>query len=528
MFTALWIAQLVSNLGSWMQSVGAQWMLVSEPNASVLVSLVQTAGLTPVMLLSLPAGVLADLVNRRKLLIWSQASMAVFAAILTFLTWSDKTTPAVLLLLIFLLGCGQALSGPAFQAIQPELVPRSQIPASAALNASNVNIARAIGPALAGVLVSLSGPTLVFGLNAISFAAVLLALVMWHEAPSKSKLPSEPPLQALDAGLQFVRHAKGVRRVLLRSILFIAPASAVWALMPVVAKGRLEQGSAGYGVMLGAVGAGAVVGTLIMSTLRKNLPDNLLLAASAVVFGLGALVMATLSSFPLVLIVLFLAGIAWLVSLGILNAGMQLLLPEWVRARGMAVYLLVFMGGQAVGSMVWGFVANAIDIDRALLVAFAWLVLTAVSVLWWPLGDTKGGIDVTVRDGAYWPEPHVVYSPDPSDGPVMVLNVYRIKEENLTEFIDAMGDLGRSRRRTGAMAWQLYRDVGEHFQFVESFTVRSWTEHLRQHGERITGVDRRMEDRVEALLTEPSQVRHLIAVHDDQPVSPLPTQPPAP
>ncbi|NLU85003.1 MFS transporter [Rhodococcus sp. HNM0569] len=509
-FTALWIAQLVSNLGTWMQTVGAQWLLVGEPNASTLVALVQTAATMPVMLLALPSGVLADLVNRRRLLIVSQATMAVLAIVLTVMTWTGATTPVSLLSLLFLLGCGQALTAPAWQAIQPELVPRDQIPAAAALNSMNINVARGIGPAIAGVLVSLSGPTLVFGLNAVSFVGIVLVLLFWKENVTESSLPAEKPFAALGSGPRFVRSAPAIRRVLLRAILFVGPASALWALLPLVAKQELGLGSAGYGLMLGALGLGAVLGALTLSRMRRYLSGNLLLAVSAGVFALGTAVVAAVDVVWLALVVLVAAGVAWLLSLSTLNSAMQLMLPAWIRARGLSIYLLVFMGGQAVGSLVWGLVASGVGVRTALVVAAGLLAAAAVSVTVLPLLGSTWSLDVT--SVAHWPEPTLVFEPDADDGPVLVLNNYRVQPDEEDEFVDAMARLGRSRQRTGGMDWRLYRDTNEANRFVETFLVRSWREHMLQHEGRLTGVDKANEERVEQFLVEPSTVRHLVAV----------------
>ena len=264
-YRALWIAQLVSNLGTWMQTVGAQWMLVGDPRAAVLVPLVQTATTLPVMLLALPSGVLADLIDRRRLLIATQGAMAAGVGLLATLTGAGLTTPTVLLTLLFVIGCGQALTAPAWQAIQPDLVPAEQIPAAAALGSMSINGARAIGPAIAGVLVSLSGPTLVFALNAVSFVGIVIVLVWWRRPAVEQAYPPERALAALSAGGRFIRSSPIVRRILLRAALFIAPGSAMWGLLPVIAANQLGLSSSGYGLLLGALGLGAVFGAFLLS-----------------------------------------------------------------------------------------------------------------------------------------------------------------------------------------------------------------------------------------------------------------------
>ncbi|WP_372462186.1 MFS transporter [Nocardia rosealba] len=509
-FRALWIAQLVSNLGTWMQTVGAQWILVDQPNAAVLVSFVQTAITLPVMLLSIPSGVLADLIDRRRLLLGAQAGMAVASLTLTVFTATGHTTPAVLLTLLFLLGCGQALTAPAWQAIQPELVPRDQITSVAALGSMSVNIGRAVGPAVAGVLVSVAGPTVVFGFNTLSFVGIVAVLLASKWPVRVRSLPSERPLAALQAGTRFIRAAPAIRRVLFRSILFIAPASAVWSLLPVIAHDRLGLASDGYGLLLGALGLGAVCGALGLSRLRVLFTPTQRLALAAVLFGIGAVATALVHSVVLVLVLLVGAGLAWLLAMSTLNSTMQLLLPAWVRARGLSVYMLVFMGGQAIGSLLWGLVAGAYGAVTALLIAAVLLGACAVSTVWWPIRHNVEEIDLS--PAAYWPEPQLVVEPDPTDGPVLVLRGYDVPPEDVPAFTDAMALVGRSRQRTGAMEWRLYRDVGTVDRFVEAFVVRSWAEHMHQHQVRLTARDREIEQAVAHYAAGPETVSHLVAV----------------
>ncbi|MCZ9881730.1 MFS transporter [Arthrobacter sp. B2a2-09] len=509
-FRGLWFAQLGSNVGTWMQTVGAQWMLVTEPNAATLVSLVQVATTLPVMLLSLPSGVLADLIDRRHLLISVQTAMALTAGLLAVLTWAGVTTPVVVLVLLFLMGCGQALTAPAWQAIQPSLVPRAQIPAAAALGSMNVNVGRAAGPAIAGVLVAVSGPTLVFALNAVSFIGVVVVLIAWREKKLAAQaLPMERPVAALGTGLRFIRNAPAVRRILLRSVLFIVPASALWALLPVVAHGPLHLGSAGYGGLLGALGLGAVLGAFGLSRLRMRFSANELMAASAIVFGAATVVLALVPSVMVVALVLILAGTAWLVVLSILNSSMQLMLPNWVRARGLAAYMVVFMGGQAVGSLLWGGIAGLTNTVWVLIVSAILLAVCAMSVATWPLPLTIGRLDLT--PSAHWPEPALVFEPDPSDGPVMVLKTYQVAAEDIDSFTSLMCKVGEAQQRSGGMQWGLFADGNAPGRFVEKFLVRSWEDHLRQHQERNTAADQAVQAQAEALSIERPTVRHLIA-----------------
>lgn len=513
-FRALWIAQFVSNLGTWMQTVGAQWMLVSTPAAEVLVPLVQTATTLPIMLLSLPSGVVADLVDRRRLLLATQAMMAAAVAILAALTAAQLTTPTVLLILLFLIGCGQAFTAPAWQAIQPELVPREQIPAAAALTSMSLNAARAVGPAVAGVLVAISGPTLVFTLNAVSFAGIVVVLLLWKRSSAEQTLAAERPLAALQAGHRYVRSSPVVRRILFRAALFILPASALWGLLPVVASSGLGLSSSGYGLMLGALGAGAVLGALTLSAWQSAFRQNTLLALAAVGFAAATAVAVLVPDVVVVLIGLTVGGMSWLLALATLNASMQLSLPAWVRARGLSVYLLIFMGGQALGSTMWGLVAGSTSTVVAMLISAGLLVVSGLSAWWWPLHPQTGQLDVS--PSAHWPEPALVFEPEPRDGPVLVLSTYRVAPEDEPAFLVAMQRQARSRQRTGAALWRLYRHLEREHTFVEAFLVRSWDEHLRQHHVRLTLVDQRVEEEVRRYAEGPPLVEHLIAVNFDE------------
>lgn len=511
-YRALWIAQLVSNLGTWMQTVGAQWMLVADPRAAVLVPLVQTATTLPVMLLALPAGVLADLIDRRRLLIATQGAMAAGVGLLATLTGFGLTTPAVLLMLLFVIGCGQALTAPAWQAIQPDLVPAEQIPAAAALGSMSLNGARAIGPAVAGVLVAVSGPTLVFALNAVSFVGIVFVLIAWRKPAETSEYPPERALAALSAGGRFIRSSPIVRRILLRAALFIAPASAIWGLLPVIARDRLGLSSAGYGLLLGALGAGAVLGAFLLSRLRARYGQNGLLTVGAAGFAVATVVVAIVPNFGAALAALVVGGASWLLSLSTLNASMQLNLPAWVRARGLSVYQLIFMGGQAIGSVVWGLLAGATTSSISLLVSAGLLVVCGLSSLWWPLHAKTSTLDLT--PSSHWPEPTLIFEPEPLDGPVLVITAYRVAPTNEEAFLKAMVAQGRSRQRTGAAEWRVFRSVEHEGTFVETFVVRSWGEHMHQHYTRLTGQDQVIEQNVERYIDGPAVSEHYLAVHD--------------
>ncbi|MBD0292077.1 MAG: MFS transporter [Jiangellaceae bacterium] len=513
-FRALWIAQFASNVGTWMQTVGAQWLLVDR--SPLLVSLVQTASSLPIVMLALPAGAWADLVDRRRLLLGAQFGMFVAAATLAGTTFLGAASPAMILTLTFLLGCGNAVAGPAWQAIQLDLVDRAVLPQAAALNGVNMNLARALGPALGGVVVATAGAAWVFALNALSFVGIAAAVASWG-GPERIDVDSRERLvEALRAGGRYVRNALVVRRLLFRAILFIPAASAVWALLPVVAARNLGLGSAGYGLLLGMVGIGAVGGALMIPRLRAKVGSARLVTGAMIVTAAAIALVATAGNEVLVGLALVPVGGAWIAVMSSLNSGLQLALPNWVRARGLAYYLAVFQGAQALGAVIWGAVAHRTSVTTALLGAAAALALAAVLGLRAPMPDTSK-LDRT--PSAHWPAPQLTFAPNAEDGPVLVTVTYRVPEHNAVAFTDAMRRVGRSRRRTGALRWELFRDGNDPTRFVESYLVGTWAEHLRQHEYRLTGADRRFEEEANRFTLGAPEVAHLFPPPPSEPTS---------
>lgn len=508
-FRSLWLAQLGSNIGMWMHTVGAQWFLVERSDSSALVAWVQTANFLPALLLSLLAGVLADGFDRRRLIIWTTVASTAAAAVLAWMSYVDVLTAWSLLLMTFALGAAGALTAPAWQAIQPELVPREEIRAAAGLGSVTINAARAVGPAIGGVLVALSGPALVFALNALSFVGVVIAVAAWKRPATARSTEREPLASAMGAGVRYMWSGPIVRRILLRSVLFALPASALWALLPVISSERFDVDSAGYGVMLGALGVGALAGIVLTPIIKKRRSDNIVLAASAFAFALTTVALATLP-FWAVLPLLVVGGVAWVASLTTLNAGLQLSLAAWVRARGMGSYLLVFMGSQAVGSFLWGALsAGAGSVSTLLTAAFA-LLLTAASVRWLPLRPQTGELDRTVFPTAV---PALVFDPAPTDGPILVVHSYRIRRDDVDAFLAAMIKVKASRRRTGARSWHLYRGGADQDEFREEFVVPSWSEFARQANERWLASDEQVLSDARALSAGPMSEAHYFEEH---------------
>ncbi len=383
-FRGLFIAALTSNIGTWMQTVGAQWFLVERRAGPTVVALVQTASLTPTLLLALFAGALADRVDRRRLLIVVQAYAAVATAVLTALAVAGVLDPVSLLALLFAIGCAAALTTPAWQAIQPELVPREQFHSAASLGGVAVDAARAIGPPIAGLLVAAAGAAAVFAINAVSFVAVIAALLAWKRTPTAPVTEREPLGQSVLGGIRYVSHDPNMRRILVRAAVFAFPASALWALLPVVASQQFHLRAIGYGAVLGTVGVGAVIGALVMTRLSATLSANALLALAAVVAAAGLLAAAYLP-LGVAVVLLLVAGVAWIATLTTLTVATQTVPPHLMRARGLAMYLVVLIGSQALGSLVWGVVASNFGLIDSLTASAALLLVAAASVAVLPL-----------------------------------------------------------------------------------------------------------------------------------------------
>ncbi|MFL5660303.1 MAG: MFS transporter, partial [Ktedonobacteraceae bacterium] len=347
----------MSNIGAWMQTVGAQWLLVNQPHASILVALVQTADMLPDVLLAYVGGVLADTFDRRLLIIVVQGCMVLAGLVLTILTIAGQMPPALLLTLTFLLGAGSAFTVPAYQALIPDLVPRAELPSASTLGSININLARAVGPAIAGVLIARAGVGAVFALNTAAFLFFGLVVAVWHLPAGRTSQSPERFIPALWAGERYVHYAPVVRRILVRSALFLVPASALWALLPLVASQRLKLGANGYGLLLGALGVGAVAGAFVLPRIRAKLSSNAMLLAASLLYAAVLVALVLVPNTVVILVVLLQTGIAWIAVLSCMNAAMQLFLPAWVRARGLSIYQMVLYGAQAGGAVIWGVMA---------------------------------------------------------------------------------------------------------------------------------------------------------------------------
>lgn len=484
--------------------------MTSLTKSPLLISLLQTAETFPIFLLALPAGAFADIIDRRRLLIFAQTWMLVVAAVLGMMTIAGATTPFILLFLAFLLGLGSALNAPVWQAITPELVNRSELHAAIALNVIAFNIARAVGPAIGGLIVASAGPGAAFLLNAASFLAVVIVLYKWNRVPHKSVLPAERVVGAARAGMRYVRHSPAFRIVLIRSAAFIFFGSAIWALFPVLARFELKLGPTGYGLLLGSLGAGAITAALILPAIRRKVSLDLLVAGATVLFALMMILLAFFRHAGLIAVTVFGVGAAWLTLFMSFNTSAQISVPSWVRGRALSFYMLVFFGGMAFGSILWGMVAKRYGVMVAFLCSAAGLVAGLAITVRYRLKEGEG---LKLEQSMHWPAPRVVHEPSAEEGPVLVTIEYRVNPAQAKDFAEAMAAMKKIRRRDGAIRWGLYRDTSDASRHIETFIVESWVEHLRQH-ERVTISDQAVQERVNAFHLGPESpaVTHFIYV----------------
>lgn len=508
-FRAVWLAAVASNLGTWMHEVGAAWLMTTLTPSPTWVALVQVAATLPMFALALPAGVAADLFDRRRLLLVSQAWMALAALILAVTTKLDIVTPATLLVLTAALAIGTALSAPAWQALTPELVGFSELPKAVALNSLGFNIARAVGPGIGGLMLATLGPWANFLLNAMSFTGVLIVLARWRRPAGEepSLLPQERFVPALRLGGRYVRNSPRMKTVLLRGGLFVVAASAWWALLPVVARFELGLGPGGYGILVGCFGGGAVAAAGLLPTIRRRLSADQLALFASFTFAGVLLLLASAHTQALAALAAFIGGGAWLTVLSGYNVAAQSAVPGWVRARALSIYMLIFFGALGFGSALWGGAAERLGTRAALAVAAAVLLLGLVSAR-----RPLGAIDPSrLAPSRHWPAPLLATAPEPDGAPVLVTVEYRVDPALAREFAAAMVVVGRSRRRTGAIRWGLWNDMNEPERWIESFVDESWLEHLRQH-ERLTTLDAEIEARAMVFHqgTEPPRVRRFV------------------
>ncbi len=482
-----------------MQDTAGTWLMTALTASPLLIALMQTAASLPALFLAFPAGATADILDRRRLLIFWQAWMLAAVALLSVWTLAGAIVPFALLVLTLLLNIGTAMNNPGWQAIIPELVPRSELPDAISINSAGFNLTRAVGPALGGLAVAafvsvMRGAGIVFLFNSLTFVAVIAVLYRWRRSPPfKSALPAERLFGSMRAGLRYLRHAPELQAVLLRTFLFTGFVSAVWALLAVVAQQELHQGAMGYGILNGCIGAGAVIGASCLPKVRQRLSADMIVVGAGVTFTCTLVVLGLARSIPLIVLWLLAAGFAWTSATSTFNVTVQLSVPSWVQARALGVYQMTFWGGMALGSTIWGFLAEHASTSIALVVAGIGLLGSV------PLGRRfhllRGALPDLSPYQLNRPAPQVVIEPHPEDGPVLVTIEYRIRHADYDAFIHSIHALRPVRMRDGAIRWGVFRDAVYPDRLVETFVAESWVEFLRQR-ERMTTSDRAIRDRV--------------------------------
>jgi MFS family permease len=508
-FRWLWLASIASNIGTWMHEVGAGWLMTSLSASPMNVALVQVAGAAPMFFLALPAGALADIVDRRRYLLLVQMWMAAVAMTLALLTLGGQITVTLLLLLTLGMGIGTALMMPAWSALTPELVGKAELPAAIALSSVGVNVARALGPAIAGVLVSISGPWATFGLNALSFFAVIGVLFFWRREVAPAVLPAERLFGAIRAGWRYSRASGPLQSVMMRALAFFFGASGGMSLLPLIVRRELHGSAADYGLLLGSVGVGAVVGATLLPRIRERMRGDRLVALASLVYALVILALAFVRDLRVLIPVMLLSGAAWIAVLSSLQVAAQTSVPGWVRARALSVYILVFFGSMASGGLLWGFVASHSSIPIALCAAASMLLLGIALTPFFRLPVTDAE---DLAPSLHWPAPMRLDGQHPDRGPVMVTIEYEIAPEHWSAFQETMRDVRGMRQRNGSFSWGLVQDAENPQRWSEFFFDESWLEHLRHHS-RVTRAEQRIEAQARRFQTEgvAVQIRHLLA-----------------
>jgi MFS family permease len=506
-YTVIWSTTVVSNIGSWMYAASSGWLMTSLNADPLIVSLVQAASTLPIFLLALPAGALADIVDKRRLLIVGEVFTTALATLFALLVWLDRVTPGTLLLFAFLVGAGGALVAPAWQSIVPQLVPREDLAPAVSANSVGVNISRAVGPALGGLITAAFGIAAPFWINAFSNFGVIGALYWWHPPQGRaSQLPAERLASAMRTGLRHARQNPHLRDTLLRAVGFVLFASAYWALLPLVARNQIIGGAALYGALLGAIGAGAVGGAFAMPWLKVKLRPDRLVAVGEIGTAIALFLFGVAREPVTALAASIIAGSCWIAVLSNLNISAQVALPEWVRGRGLALFVTVFSGTMTLGSAVWGQVARLGGLSLAHDIAAAGAMLAVPLTQRWKL-QTGAGVDLT--PAMHWPAPVLTEGVQSDRGPVLVTVEYRIDPKDREAFLTALDGLAHERRRDGAYAWGVFEDTGEPGRMVETFLIESWLEHMRQH-ERVTKADRIRQEQLLRFVREMPKVTHLI------------------
>src|SRR5580698_9435286 len=501
-FRRIWLASLLSNLGLLIQAVGAAWAMTQMTSSADKVALVQTALMLPVMLISMPAGAIADMYDRRIVSIVSLSIALSGATALTVLAWFGLVTPTTLLAFCFIVGSGMALFGPAWQSSVSEQVPTETLPSAVALNGISYNIARSFGPAIGGIVVATAGAVAAFAANAVLYVPLLIVLFLWRRTSEPSRLPRERLNRAMVSGARYIANSPSIRIVLARTLVTGVIGGSVSALMPLVARDLLHGGAQTYGIMLGAFGLGAVIGALNIAEVRKRLSGEAAIRACALSMG-GAIAAVALSSEPvLTAAALVVAGAVWMLSVALFNIGVQLSAPRWVAGRSLAAFQASISGGIAMGSWGWGHLTDMAGVETALLTSAALMFVSLILGLWLrmpPVGGRNEPAEVLA-------DPEVRLSLTGRSGPLVVEIEYRVDQENARAFHGVMQEVQLSRQRNGAYGWSIARDIADPELWTERYHCPTWLDFLRQRN-RATLSERALHQRAIDFHIGPDPVR---------------------
>ncbi len=509
-FRGLWAGSAIYFTGNAMQVMAASWLMVELTGSSFLAALVQTAVFFPMFLLALPAGVLADTTDRRRLILFSlgvQAAITVLLSLLALLGWAG---PGTLLVFTFAAGCCTALLSPAWTTSVADMVPREDMPQAITAMSIAWNSARALGPSIAGFVFAALGAGWVFALAVVSALVMMQAVRRWPPAAHvKSPLPAERLWSGTVAGLRYARHSPMILAQLLRTVAYSGAGSALWALLPAIASQQLKLGAAGFGFLMGCLGTGAVAAGLVLGKLRAKLGLERLVVTGCLVFAAVMLIAAFVHIPAVIFISLAIGGAAWMAVMATFNTATQSSAPPWVRSRAVALHTLSALGSFAIGSAFWGAVSGFAGLPIALSLAAAAMTAGIFLARSFPLrmGDAQ-----EITPVALWEDMFIPEQPLPDDGPVSVEVAYRIRDGEAEEFLHAVSQLRASRRRDGATLWRVYRDLGDPSRYVERFIVASWADYLHQRA-RATMADQELEARVREFVRagEPVTTQHYIA-----------------
>jgi len=513
LFRAIWLANLVGSIGWLVQGVGAAWLMTTLAGTPDMVALVQSATMAPILLFALFAGALADLWDRRWVLLLAQLWVAAASFGLAAVGGAGLLTPASLLLFTFLVGTGAALNGPAWQAVVREIVPAGELAAAVTLNAIGFNLARALGPAVGGAVVAAFGTQAAFLLNGGAALALVAVLLFWRRQLPKDELPRERLGSAVVTGLRYVGETPAIRAILVRSAVFGIAASAALALLPLIARDRLGGGPVVYGLLLGAFGIGALLGAFVIHPLRHRRGAEFVVTALSAAGGAAFVLIGLLPGwFAPVVLALAVAGTAWLGAFSTFNITLQMRTAFWVQARVLSLYQTVVFGGMAVGAWAWGEVAHATSLEGAYLLAGA-MLLGSVALHWWQPLHAGEAPDL---QPALRQEPLPAVQATVEEGPVLVQIEFEVGAAEAPAFVAAMDEVGHLRRRNGAIRWRLFQDVAEPTHWSETFVLGDWIEHQRLRA-RMTMADATLEARAVAYHRgrTPPMRRYMVARRHD-------------